>query len=112
MKRNHQKKYNIMKIKKVFKIFGLAMIVGLAGYNVNLALNTNESCDAKIKNAEALADNENGESGTSTDSVVCYNTYSECWFWACSYIWRCSGINCYNQKCDEQSDKGSCHVLH
>jgi hypothetical protein len=52
-----------MKKFKFLKIFGLAMIVSLAVYNVGLALNVNGSGDTALKDVEALADDENGGNG-------------------------------------------------
>jgi hypothetical protein len=45
-----------MKKFKFLKIFGLAMIVSLAVYNVGLALNVNKSGDISLNNVEQLAE--------------------------------------------------------
>jgi hypothetical protein len=52
-----------MKKKNFLKIFGFALIVSLAVYNVGLALNVNGSGDTALKDVEALADDENGGNG-------------------------------------------------
>lgn len=64
--------------------------------------------DLLLSNLEALA---NSESGTSTGSVTCYSTYNSCWFWNCEHIWRCSGNECYDVKCDSKSDMGTCTTI-
>ena len=84
----------------------LAVCVCFKAYN----LRSQESKDYVLEglivsNLEALA---GGESGTVTGEIDCYNTYNSCWFWNCEQIWRCSGIDCYDVKCDSKSDLGKC----
>ena len=58
----------------------------------------NMDCDPiqllKINNLEALSQNEG--SGGSSQTVTCWNEYSDCWFWNCEHVWRCSTIECYD----------------
>lgn len=61
-----------------------------------------------LANIEALAQT---ESGALTSSVICYNTYSSCWFWNCEHIWRCSANECYDVKCDSKESIGTCYKI-
>jgi hypothetical protein len=54
-----------MKKKNFLKIFGLALIVSLAVYNVGLALNINDREDVSLNTVEALADTDGGTTTTS-----------------------------------------------
>jgi hypothetical protein len=52
------------------------MVVGLAGYNVSLALNTNENCDAELKTIEALAEDESTYPMWSRSTNDCEHTFT------------------------------------
>ncbi|MDR1372734.1 MAG: NVEALA domain-containing protein [Dysgonamonadaceae bacterium] len=60
-----------MKTNNILKIFGLAAVLGVAGYNVNLALNADRNSDeVSLANNEALAHGENSPSNTGPGEVV------------------------------------------
>jgi hypothetical protein len=93
------------RIKMFFMcLFAVAMIaVGVTVFNFNLNAQGDGLSDLALANIEALAQNEGGSSG----SFTCYSTYSECWIFGCSKIYRC-GNPCSDARADSWSDNGTC----
>ena len=93
---------------KIFKIVGaLALTAGLL-INFNWSKSKENKNDLLLKNVFAIAQAQ--AEGGSAKVWRCWATYSSCWFWNCSTIYRC-GNPCTSVSADSYSDWDACSAI-
>jgi hypothetical protein len=91
-----------------YKFFGVIILSVILLINLNWSIVKKGNSDLLLKNVLAI-EQARAEEGSSK-VWRCWATYSSCWFWNCSTIYRC-GNPCTTVSVDSYSDWDACSAI-
>jgi hypothetical protein len=87
--------------KRLMASLGLVAFLMVAGWQFGIGSTESQFSETEVALENAL------EGSGGSGSWTCYSTYSECWFWGCSTIYRC-GSTCETVSADAFMDASTC----